>query len=451
MSSPDEELSTMAKSKKDEREKKESAEKSAKKPASTGKASAQSSKKNKAAKSAQSPARKTTTTKTSAKKPTAKKAAPKKKAATRPAARKTEAQSASKASSSKKPEKAASPPAAKAAVETPKPGADLLREPAPASIFPAGDDSRELPLEYGDTKVVLLIRDPEWVFVYWEISVQRRRELGIARNRHNKTLILRVSEISPRGETRAPYDVPVNDYTSSWYLRVKEPSSSIQVTLGLYDSQGRFQEIATSNQVKVPRLGISEEEDVEFAEIDDEIYEQIVQLSGGVRISERLGSDTFLRELHQRIYDTFHEGPLSSAGLSSGEFFGLSSGLLGGASAMFSGEWAPSSMSMQSALFSPGFEEQLQKSENGQKGNRGFWLEVGVDVIVYGATDPDAKVKFMGREIALNPDGTFRVRMVLPDSEIEFPVEAESPDGEELRKVKPVVTRVTAGNPHEPA
>ena len=71
-------------------------------------------------------------------------------------------------------------------------------------------------------------------------------------------------------------------------------------------------------------------------------------------------------------------------------------------------------------------------------------------MIVYGATEPDAKVKFMGQEIRLTQDGTFRVRMVLPDTTIEFPVDATSADGEQKRGVKPVVQRWTEGDPKKP-
>ena len=78
--------------------------------------------------------------------------------------------------------------------------------------------------------------------------------------------------------------------------------------------------------------------------------------------------------------------------------------------------------------------------------DRKFWLVVDAEVIVYGATEPDAKVKFMGRPIRLNPDGTFGVRMALPDGMIEFPVEATSADDVETRWVMPVVNRRTDGS-----
>lgn len=315
------------------------------------------------------------------------------------------------------------------------------------------DNDRELPLEYGDTKVVLLVRDPEWIFAYWEMNQETRRKFGLIRGAHSRSLALRVYELD-NPQRKEPYDMLVNDYTSSWYIRIPGQGSRFKVDLGIYDEKGKFLSISTSNIVEIPRMGISEHVDVEFAEINDEIYGQILHLSGGVRVSERLGSDEFLRSLQQRIFESLLGGPFSSAGISSA---GLSSGSLssfgfGSSSGLFSGQFSSAALSSAGLpvfrMPTAGGESTVQRVR-AQKDD--FWLEVGVDVIVYGATEPTAKVKFMGQEIKLNQDGTFRFRMVFPDTTIEFPVEATSEDGKHRRQVKPVVTRHTEGDPRKPA
>jgi hypothetical protein len=58
-----------------------------------------------------------------------------------------------------------------------------------------------------------------------------------------------------------------------------------------------------------------------------------------------------------------------------------------------------------------------------------FWLQVNVELIVYGATDPDAQVTVAGRPVELRPDGTFSLRFSLPDGDYELPVAAVSADG----------------------
>jgi hypothetical protein len=308
---------------------------------------------------------------------------------------------------------------------------------------------RELPLEYGDTKVVLLTRDPEWIFAYWEINTSTRKKFGLQRGAHTKSLALRVYTLSSHSHIPT-FDVPVNDYTSSWYIRVPRGGSRFRVDLGTYDAQGGFVTVASSNELELPRMEIADSNDVEFAEINDEIYHQIVQLSGGVKLKERLGSDEFLRSLQQRVFETITGGALSSAGLSSGSFFGLSSGVLSsGAFGLSSGLLSSAALS-SAGLFSAGVGGEGMLHTASKERRSDFWLEVGVDVIVYGATEPDAKVTFMGQEIRLTPDGTFRVRMVLPDTTIEFPIDAVSADGEHRRAVKPVVKRHTEGDPRKP-
>ena len=377
----------------------------------------------------------------------ASKPAPKAKAA--PALKAAAKKPASKLATPGKAEAPAKNPAVKAPAASRKKPAVATSDAPREAMLALETENRELPHEYGDTKIVLMTRDPEWMFVYWEISQAARRKFGIERGRHTRPLVLRVSE-RVSGNGYAPsYDVEINDHaTSSWYLRIKSPLAAVRVSVGIYDEKAGFREIATSREVQLPRLGLAEESDIEFAEINDEVYGQIVKLSGGAHVADRPSApgDDFLRGVQQRIIQTLYEGPFSSGGglssgalYSSGSFFGLSSGLLGGSSSFM----LPSSFASAA-----GGEESLKRP----KGNStDFWLEVGVDVIVYGATRPDAKVRFMGQDINLTPDGTFRIRMVLPDTSVEFPVEATSADGKELRKVKPVVRRHTEGDPHKPA
>jgi hypothetical protein len=74
---------------------------------------------------------------------------------------------------------------------------------------------------------------------------------------------------------------------------------------------------------------------------------------------------------------------------------------------------------------------------------RGFWLVVNTELIVYGATEPSAKVTVQGRAINLRPDGTFSLRFALPDGKQVIPVEATSADQEDKRVITPIVTRET--------
>lgn len=64
---------------------------------------------------------------------------------------------------------------------------------------------------------------------------------------------------------------------------------------------------------------------------------------------------------------------------------------------------------------------------------RQFWFNVNVEVIVYGATEPTARVSLGGLPLRLRPDGTFSCRFALPDGRYELPAVAVSVDNDTRR------------------
>ena len=62
---------------------------------------------------------------------------------------------------------------------------------------------------------------------------------------------------------------------------------------------------------------------------------------------------------------------------------------------------------------------------------RKFFFEIGTELIVYGRTEPDAKVWWGDKKIELRPDGTFGMRLALPDGRIPLGFTAVSGDNVE--------------------
>lgn len=63
-----------------------------------------------------------------------------------------------------------------------------------------------------------------------------------------------------------------------------------------------------------------------------------------------------------------------------------------------------------------------------------FWMRVNAELVVYGATEPDARVTIGGRAIKLRADGTFSYRFALPDGDYRLPILGVSRDGEHSRE-----------------
>ena len=75
--------------------------------------------------------------------------------------------------------------------------------------------------------------------------------------------------------------------------------------------------------------------------------------------------------------------------------------------------------------------------------SRKFWLVADAELIVYGATEPDAQVTIGGVPVQLSPDGTFRLQMSFQDGVLDFPIMAIASDGEQMRQVKLTFNRST--------
>jgi len=76
--------------------------------------------------------------------------------------------------------------------------------------------------------------------------------------------------------------------------------------------------------------------------------------------------------------------------------------------------------------------------------SKDFWLWVETEIILYGATEPDAKVTLNGKHLQLNPDGTFRLQFPFPDGTLhDFHVKAVDRDGDQTREARPAARRWT--------
>jgi hypothetical protein len=79
------------------------------------------------------------------------------------------------------------------------------------------------------------------------------------------------------------------------------------------------------------------------------------------------------------------------------------------------------------------------RQESGRGGvparSRSFWLVADAELIVYGATDPQARLSIGGEDVPLSNDGTFRIQVPFRDGEQLYPIEACAADGEQKRNI----------------
>lgn len=254
---------------------------------------------------------------------------------------------------------------------------------------------RELPSNYGDNHIYLMVRDTHWMYCYWEIqSDHEERALAhLGGDRSQVKSILRVYDTTERKSQPSFFDIQLQGLVNNWYINI-QPNHSYFVEIGLLHADGRFIALARSNEVTSPRDGMSEIIDERWMGID---FDKMYALSGGFEVGK---SSLELRKLMEER-------------------------LMG---AISSGSGAGAVSSMASPV-------KIKK--------RGFWFVLDCELIVYGATEPDARVVLAGREIKLRPDGTFSLRFALPDGKYVLDAHAYSSDGIEEREITPIVTRRT--------
>ena len=260
---------------------------------------------------------------------------------------------------------------------------------------------QDLPAKYGQDKIVLQVRDPWWIHAYWELqdSTLERLRNELKDEFHQVRRMLRVYDVSNiifNGKNaHRSFDIYIHDYSSNWYIDTGGPGRSWCVDLGLLLPGGRFITIVRSNTVLTPLEGPSRITDEEWM-IPEDMFARLYGMGFGFGRSSPVGKAA------ERMRRELFSGILASPGITS--------------------------------VTSPA--KRIPKE-------RKFWLIVNTELIVYGATEPDARVFVQGREIKLRPDGTFSLRFALPDGKQVIPVKGVSSDNLEERTITPIVTKET--------
>ncbi|HZY83820.1 MAG TPA: DUF4912 domain-containing protein [Gemmataceae bacterium] len=289
-------------------------------------------------------------------------------------------------------------------------GAPTAEEQVESSKYDVGVPTRDLsakvpkdlPAGYGKDRIVVMVRDPYWLHCYWELTRHaiQRAEAALGQEWHTAKPILRLLDVGRHETTSAAEsilrDIDIHGGCNNWYIDVNNPPRSFRVDIGYLARSGRFYVLARSNVVSTPRAGVSDVIDENWADIDSKKADRIYAMSGGF---DPTASSLELKQLFEERL----RRPLGSPAVTS---FG-SGGLLPGGK------------------------------------SRKFWFQLDAELIVYGATEPNARVTLQGEPVKLRHDGTFTMRFSLPDSRQIIPAVATAPDGMEERTIVLAVERNT--------
>ena len=316
----------------------------------------------------------------------------------------------------------------------------------------------ELPTGYGESRIVLLPRDPQWAYVYWDVPNSQKEEL---RKQGGQQLALRLYDAT---DVNLDYQTPNNlqEYNSDelareWYLPIPISDRDYVAELGYRCADGRWLVLTRSKVVHVPPVFPSEWVEDNFITVpwdqtlkgqtffnlvppskkqapepeqtsttstnSDSSYDEIFNIARDAEV-QRISGSLYGSMQHESGIGMVPES-ISSYIFPSGAGLFAGAGAAGAISASginYSGYGLASSYSFFSSASTP-------------SRSRKFWLVADAELIVYGATEPDASVTIGGRPIKLNPDGTFRFHTSFQDGIQDYPIFAVAADGEQNRAI----------------
>lgn len=195
----------------------------------------------------------------------------------------------------------------------PKPGLEHTRrrdfrmEAAEEIVIPpyykAQEHIPDPPPRYGQDRMVLLARNPNWLYAYWEVSATRHetvlQELDELSQWERSRPVLRLYDVTGvegfNGTNANSFvDIPIREGTDNWHIKVGQPNRTFCLDLGRILPGGRFITVLRSNVVATPRATISDRLDEEWMWLEG-VYRSFTRYQSG------LSSPSLIEEIRGRV------------------------------------------------------------------------------------------------------------------------------------------------------
>tara|TARA_Y200000002_G_scaffold367095_1_gene358767 strand:- start:178 stop:1287 length:1110 start_codon:yes stop_codon:yes gene_type:complete len=275
-----------------------------------------------------------------------------------------------------------------------------------------------------DTKVVFLPRDPEWAYVFWQISESDREK---AKSLGASKLCLRLYDATGSREGKLNQgtlrEINVDSYSTEWYLPIPLADRDYKVELG-YKYGFKWMSLAFSSISHAPSSHPSEQILDKFVPFNLEappsstnftsttqnpqgqevngLHERLYQAATSFPVRRKAGSEEFMEDMNS----TKSDSNITDSG---------------------AGQW-----------FSG-----LNESGSGIVKNRSFWLVADAELIVYGATDPSARLTIGQEEVPLAADGTFRLQVPFRDGSQKYEIKAVDTSSDQAKSITMKFDRTT--------
>jgi uncharacterized protein len=330
----------------------------------------------------------------------------------------------------------------------------------PAQKFELGDAGRaksvqqpesKLPESYGTGRLMVTARDPHTLFAHWDLTNQQQQHYNSLSA--DRQLALRA--YAHAFSNQPAIEVPVQTDSRHLFVHVERAGTSYVGELGYYQPDRQWKTVATSAPATTPPDAPSNETAVVFSTpqarrpsrpaqndqpaiipvsaprwpFEPEEQTESEQASTIAARGQSLPEDAppFVKRVSRKEWTPAREQLLA-------EMIRISSERR---------EWISSAEIMELIRHEvemppelgwpvlPGALVNISSPAGEQWVRKGFWFNVNAELIIYGATDPNAQVTLAGRPINLRPDGTFSFQFALPDGDYVLTATAVSPENEQ--------------------
>ncbi|MDR9405371.1 MAG: DUF4912 domain-containing protein [Halothece sp. Uz-M2-17] len=283
----------------------------------------------------------------------------------------------------------------------------------------------DLPGGYGKSRIVMMPRDPEWSYVYWDVPNEHKEEL---RRQGGQQLVLRLYDVTNLDlDLQSPYSVqeyPVDELAREWYVPIPTSDRDYLCEIGYRCPDGTWLMLARSAPVHTPPVYPSDWIEDHFIEVDwEEHLEAIPEQE--LALPESHNSNSKRQRLEDRNWQIYEEifemsDPLEGERMA-GSFYNSMPPRSTTSSFVFpsgAGLWAFPHRTDEDNITSLEAEMTPQVALAGE-----------TELWVSGKTEPGSTVVVGEKQVQANAEGQFQFQVSFTNGVVEYPVVGYSTQG----------------------
>lgn len=134
---------------------------------------------------------------------------------------------------------------------------EFTHAPAPVQVMNEDgeipEENAELPSSFNETEISVILRNPAWAFVYWDISADALKK--IAESSRFKNLALRVSYFEHEDDVNPVeyYDLQISLHDREQYVLLESGKKFLRVDLTAFFTDGQSDSLTISPKIHLPK------------------------------------------------------------------------------------------------------------------------------------------------------------------------------------------------------